>query len=319
MSNAGEEQGLHRPVLVREVLQTLAVRSGDTVVDATVGCGGHAAAILEKMGGQGRLLGIDRDEEALAAARRRLARWGTQVLLVHGNFVEVCDMARARGIRIADGVILDLGVSSLQLDSPRRGFSLLRDGPLDMRMDASAGRTAADLVNELEEAELRALLLEFGEERNAGAIARAVVRERSSAPIRTTARLALVVEKASGGRRGRLHPATRTFQALRIAVNDELSSLERGLSGGLALLRPGGRMAVISFHSLEDRIVKRFFARHVGRWESLQAGGRAWRGERPAVTRVSPKPLTPSAEEIGENQRSRSAKLRAVERVEEPA
>lgn len=306
-------------MLVREVLQTLAVRSGDTVVDATVGCGGHAAAILEKMGGQGRLLGIDRDEEALAAARRRLARWGTQVLLVHGNFVEVCDMARARGIRIADGVILDLGVSSLQLDSPRRGFSLLRDGPLDMRMDASAGRTAADLVNELEEAELRALLLEFGEERNAGAIARAVVRERSSAPIRTTARLALVVEKASGGRRGRLHPATRTFQALRIAVNDELSSLERGLSGGLALLRPGGRMAVISFHSLEDRIVKRFFARHVGRWESLQAGGRAWRGERPAVTRVSPKPLTPSAEEIGENQRSRSAKLRAVERVEEPA
>ena len=303
----------HQPVLLNEVLELLAVRPGGTYVDGTVGSGGHALSILEKAGPGGLLIGIDRDAEALERVRGRLAAWDKQCVLVHGNYGDVMDIVRNRGIERVDGVLLDIGVSSEQLETPRRGFSFMKDGPLDMRMDPSQGRTAADVVNGLAEADLYSILRSRGEEPRARQIARAIAKDREHAPFATTLQLASLVSRVSGGRRGRIHPATRTFQALRITVNEELECLQKGLAGALALLARGGRMAVITFHSLEDRIVKRFFAGHAGRWESLQAGGRRWVGDEPAVALVNRKPIIASAEEMARNPRSKPAKLRAVE------
>ena len=314
MSGSDEASG-HVPVLVGEVLERLAVRPGGIYVDGTLGSGGHARAVLERAGPQGVLLGIDRDAEAIARARRNLQGVAGRCVFVKGNFAEVAGIARREGFDRVDGVLLDIGVSSEQLDEPERGFSFRADSALDMRMDRSSGSTAADLIRRLSEEELRSILRDYGEEHRAARIARAIVAARKRMPLATTGELARVVETAAGGRRGRLHPATRTFQALRIAVNDELDCLERGLVGGLDLLAPGGRLAVISFHSLEDRIVKRFAVRHAGRWESLQAGGRRWHGELPVVALVTRKPVTPSEEEVGRNPRARSAKLRVVERL----
>jgi len=306
---------MHKAVLVEETLRELDPGPGRRCVDGTVGGGEHARAILERTSPDGFLLGIDRDAEALERARSRLSGFSGRFELAQGDYADMAGFVKKIGWQAVDVMLLDLGVSSDQLDTPSRGFSFRHDGPLDMRMDRAAGPTAADLVNSLEEAELRLILRDFGEERNAGRIAAAIARERRGGRIETTARLAEIVEKAAGRGGGRIHPATRTFQALRIAVNGELESLERGLCAGLELLAPGGRMAVISFHSLEDRLVKAFFAAHAGRWESLQQGGREWKGAEPRVNLLTKRCVTPGAAEVGANPRSRSAKLRAVERV----
>lgn len=309
---------IHRPVLAREVVSLLAVKQGGVYLDGTVGSGGHARLILEALGDSGRLLGIDRDLEALTRARQQLSEWKGRNLLVHGNFADMAEIARGHGIERVDGVLLDLGVSSEQLETAERGFSFAAAGPLDARMDRGVGATAADLVNGLPGEELRRILREFGEERAAGRIARAVVDERGREKIVTTCRLAEIVSRAKGGRRGRIHPATLTFQALRIAVNGELEALEKALEAGLGILSPGGRMAVISFHSLEDRRVKSCFRLHAGHYRSLESGGRSFHFEPPLVTQLTRKPVTATPEEMAANPRARSAKLRAVERAVGP-
>ncbi len=306
---------MHQPVLVKEVIDLLAVKPGGTYIDGTVGSGGHAAALLERIGPHGFLLAIDRDADAVERARARLAAWKSQCAIERGNFVDMMKIASGKGIRSVDGVILDLGVSSEQIESVERGFSFMNDGPLDMRMDKSAGRTCRDLVNGLGEDELADVLRTFGEEPRAKRIARAIVRARRTAPIATTLELAGVIEAVAGCRHGRLHPATRAFQALRIMVNEELDFLSKGLVAGLNVLGSGGRLAVISFHSLEDRIVKRLFAEHAGRQVALAAGGSEWRGERPPVRLMTRRPVTPSAAETAGNPRARSAKLRVAERI----
>ena len=265
-------------------------------MDCTLGGAGHAEALLERSAPGGRLLGLDRDPEAVARSRERLSRFGPAAVCVQADFAEVGDVAATHGFQPVDGVLFDLGVSSFQLDAPGRGFSFRAEGPLDMRLDPTRGRTAAELANRLPVHELAAVIREYGEERWAARIAEFIAARR---PLRTTRDLAEAVEAAvpRGAWPRRIHPATRTFQALRIAVNDELASLERALPAAAALLRPGGRLAVISFHSLEDRIVKRFLA-----------------GE-PGLKRLTRKPLPPLAAELGRNPRARSARLRAAEKL----
>ena len=304
----------HRPVLLEQTVELLNPKRGGVYLDGTLGGGGHALALLERIDGQGRLLGMDRDAEALERARLTLAPYADRCVLVQGRYAQMGEVARRQGLDEVEGVLLDVGFSSDQLEAPGRGFSFAADSPLDMRMDRTAGPTAADLLASKSEGELKRLLRMYGGERSAGRIARAIVAEREKRPITRTIELAELVSGALGGRRGRTHPATRTFQALRIAVNEELDELANGLAAGLELLATGGRFAVISFHSLEDRLVKRFFARHVGRWESLQAGGQAWRGEMPAMAWVNSKPVVASQEELTANPRARSAKLRVAEK-----
>ena len=283
---------------MEEVLEFLKVRPDGFYIDVTVGGGGHAEAILERFT-IGRLLGIDRDPRALAAARERLARFGERVTLVHGNFAEIGALHAASGLPPADGLLADLGLSSLQLADADRGFSFSVEGPLDMRMDPATGTTAADLVNTLSERELADLIFKFGEERQSRRIARALMRSR---PIRTSTELAQVVTRAIPSRPGphQIHPATRTFMALRLAVNGELDNLDRFLDRGLAVLAAGSRMVVISFHSLEDRRVKQAFA--------------AWRHEGRARV-LTRKVVRAGEEELRRNPRARSAKLRAAERI----
>jgi 16S rRNA (cytosine1402-N4)-methyltransferase len=288
----------HTPVLVEEVLRFLEPRSGGVYVDATVGAGGHAERILQATTPGGLLVGIDRDPYALEVASKRLARFGDRVRLVRGDFAALATLARQAGAVPADGVLMDLGVSSLQLTQPERGFSFQEEGPLDMRMDPSQAQTAADLVNTLSEAELADLLRRYGEEPFARRIARAIVHHR---PLRTTTELVEVVRRAVPRRAWprRVHVATRTFQALRIATNRELEALEQALRQVPEVLRPGGRAVVVAFHSLEDRLVKRAF------------------GSDPRLRSLVRKPVRPSAEEVARNPRARSARLRAAERVEE--
>jgi 16S rRNA (cytosine1402-N4)-methyltransferase len=291
---------LHTPVLVREVVEFLGCRPGGLYVDATVGLGGHAELILRASSPDGRLIGLDQDREAIGRARIRLAPFGERALLIEENFVNLRPSLEQRGIREADGILFDLGVSSAQLSTPERGFGFLVDGPLDMRMDVTQSRTAAELVNRLPEAELADILYEYGEERWSRRIARAMVRAR---PLARTTELAAVIASAVPGRHRhqRIHPATRTFQALRIAVNRELDVLPTALSQAAELLRPGGRLAVIAFHSLEDRIVKGLFRNFSGK------GFRV----------LTKKPLRARPEEVEANPRSRSAKLRVMERATE--
>jgi 16S rRNA (cytosine1402-N4)-methyltransferase len=293
-----ESDAGHVPVLLAEVLELLAVRPGGLWVDGTVGLGGHAEAVLRATAPDGRMLGLDRDTETLARARERLRAHGARVRLEPGDYREI--PARHAGER-ADGILLDLGVSSAQLDDPERGMSFQADGPLDMRLDRRGGETAADVVNHLPEKELADLIYAYGEERASRRIARAIVRARERAPIRTTGELAEIVRRAAprSGRRG-LHPATRTFQALRIHVNRELDGLGDALARIAGSLAPRGRMAVIAFHSLEDRAVKTTF-------RDLSRGGYA------LLTR---KPVRPSEAETRSNPRARSARLRAVRREE---
>jgi 16S rRNA (cytosine1402-N4)-methyltransferase len=296
-------------VLLDGVLELLEPRPEARILDGTVGAGGHARALLERAGPGSSLLGLDRDPAALEIASRTLEplKSDRRIELVHASFDEAADAARKLGHGPFDAILLDLGVSSMQLDRPERGFTFQGDGPLDMRMDPSAELTAAAIVNEAEEEELADLIYRLGEDRLSRRIAREIVRTRKLAPFRTTRELAAAIERAvpprrplRGRKRPPLHPATRTFQALRIAVNGELSRLERGLPAAFELLAPGGRLAVISFHSLEDRPVKQTF-------RALKEAGRA----RVLVK----KPIVAGAEELDRNPRARSAKLRGVERL----
>lgn len=305
---------MHRPVLTKELIDLLNPKKGGVYIDGTVGSGGHARAVLEMIGPDGRLLGIDRDIEAIRRTEDGLLIWQNQVCLKHGNYADMRKIADSAGISEADGIILDLGVSSEQLALDERGFSFMRKGPLDMRMDQSEETTAAELLMNLSEEELAVILRDMGEEPHAKRIARMITRERIKRPIETTDDLVELIVRAVGVRGGKRHPATRTFQALRIAVNKELTYLRKGLPEGLDLLKPGGRMAVISFHSLEDRIVKRCFAEHVGRSVSLEQGGCRWEGKEPKMLLVNKKPATVSQDERTDNPRARSAKLRVAER-----
>ncbi|TAN35899.1 MAG: 16S rRNA (cytosine(1402)-N(4))-methyltransferase RsmH [Verrucomicrobia bacterium] len=308
---------MHLPVLLAEAVAALCVRADGTYVDGTAGGGGHAETIARQLGGAGRLLALDRDAAAVLRVRARLASYGNRVCVEHANFTDMETIALSKGWKPVDGIVLDLGVSSFQLDEPERGFSFMNDAALDMRMDRTQTLTAADLVRRMDEQELADVFWRYGEEPASRRIARAIATERASAPIETTGHLAAVVERAVGGRRGKIHPATRVFQALRLAVNGELENLEKGLESALRLLASGGRLAVISFHSLEDRIVKHTLQAHAGRWENLPAGGRRWVGQQPAVNLLTRRPVTPTPEECEYNPRARSAKLRVAERKDE--
>lgn len=307
---------VHNPVMLEETVSRLVTEPGGWYLDATAGAGGHSAALLAAAGLDARLLALDRDGDALELARAALAPFGERAVLERANFSEMAEVAGHRGLGGFRGILMDLGVSSMQLDRPERGFSFRFDGPLDMRMDDREGRTAARLLAEAGEGELEDILRRYGEEPMARRIAKALVgaRERGEAP-ETTGQLAELVERAAGGRRGKIHPATRTFQALRIAVNGELEALEKALPAALGLLAPGGRLAVISFHSLEDRIAKQFMVAHEGRMESLARGGARWTGQEPRARRVGRKPTCPTEEETSRNPRARSAKLRVLERM----
>jgi 16S rRNA (cytosine1402-N4)-methyltransferase len=297
-SEGGRKQAVHRPVLLREVTEFLDVRPEGFYIDSTVGGGGHAEAIAERLS-TGRLLGIDRDPLALAAAGERLARFGEKVMLVHGNFAEIDRLQAEVAFPPADGVVADLGLSSMQLADSTRGFSFNVEGPLDMRADPAIETTAADIVNYASERELADLIFKFGEERHSRRIARAIMKAR---PIRTSTSLAQVVTRAIPSRPGlhQIHGATRTFIALRMAVNRELENLEQFLSRVLEAMAPGGRLVVIGFHSAEDRVTKRAFS--------------AWKQER-RVRLLTPKPVRPGEDELEQNPRARSAKLRAIQKA----
>jgi 16S rRNA (cytosine1402-N4)-methyltransferase len=307
---------MHQSVLLKETVDLLGVREGGVYVDGTLGSGGHAEAVLERLGPGGVLYGIDRDADALTRSARRLARFGARFRPLRGNYADMARLLGEAGVETVDGVVMDFGVSSEQLDTAARGFSFMQDGPLDMRMDQGQVLTAAVVVNTYPEAALRELLWRLGEEREARRIARRIVERREQGDLTTTGVLAALIEEAKGGRRGRRqHPATKSFQALRMEVNGELDGIEQGLQAGLRLLKTGGRMAVISFHSLEDRAVKQFFREHEGRWEAQAAGGERWVGELPAVRRITRKAVQPSAAECAANPRARSSILRVAERV----
>jgi len=304
----------HVPVLLEEVLAWLAPRPGGAYVDATVGSGGHAAAILERIVPGGRLIGIDRDAEALAVAGQRLAPFATAVTLRHANYTAIRQVVAEAGLEAVDGIVMDLGASSLQFETPERGFSFTRPGPLDMRMDRTQPTRAADLVNTLPEDDLSHIIWTYGEERWARRVARRIVQRR---PLATTDELAEAVSSAIPRRawpRG-IHPATRTFQALRIATNQELESLEQALPDAVGALRGGGRLCVIAFHSLEDRIVKHLYLRLSRGCICSPGSPTCTCGGRRLVRVLTRKPVTPSMSELSANPRARSAKLRVAERL----
>jgi 16S rRNA (cytosine1402-N4)-methyltransferase len=289
----------HDPVLLAEVVEILAPAPGGIYVDGTVGLGGHAAALLEA--GAGRVVGIDRDEQALEIARDRLAGFGDRVQLVHADYRQLAEALTGRGLEGVQGVLVDLGVSSLQLDDASRGFSFRQAGPLDMRMDRSRGGSLAEKLATVSETDLADVIYQFGEERKSRRVARAIVEARDRGALTSSTELASVVRRAAGGGEWqRVDPATRTFQALRIWVNGELDGLDTFVEAAVGLLAPRGRLAVIAFHSLEDRIVKRTTRR-------LAADG--------VVRLVTRRPIVPGDEEVARNPRARSARLRAVEKV----
>ncbi|MEO8354651.1 MAG: 16S rRNA (cytosine(1402)-N(4))-methyltransferase RsmH [Chloroflexota bacterium] len=313
----------HQPVLYKEIIHALQPASGGRYVDGTVGAGGHARGIMEASAPDGQLLGLDLDPQALAIARRNLAPYEHRIHLAQASYTSLSAQLAQLGWDAVDGIVLDLGASSMQFDTPERGFSFMQDAPLDMRFGPHASLTAAEIVNSYSERELADLIYEFGEDRDSRKIARAIVKAR---PLHTTRELVAVIESVSP-RRGSfgtvssrrtvrsVHPATRTFQALRIAVNEELASIEKVLPQAVAGLRPAGRLAVISFHSLEDRIVKEFF-REQARDLVNPPYEQIYQVERKATLKeVHRKPIVPSDEEIKNNPRARSAKLRIVEKT----
>ncbi len=309
----------HIPVMIDEVMHWLEPKPGGYYMDATLGLGGHAARLMELTGGQAHLLGLDRDMQALQKAGERLARYGENVQLAHTSFQNYSGALRELGWDLLDGVVADLGVSSLQLDSPERGFSFLHDGPLDMRMDpGSGGEPASNIVNGASFERLRQLLWDYGEEPMAGRIARAIVEIREKAPIETTLELARIVAAAYPAKRralARNHPATKTFQALRLEVNQELKEVENFLARIVDYLRPGARICVISFHSLEDRIVKRAFRTESTGCLCPREYPVCTCGHEKRLRLPFRKPLLPGQEEMQANSRSRSAKLRVAERI----
>ncbi len=313
VTDAAAHTPAHVAVLVAEVLAYLAPRPGAVIVDATVGEGGHAEAILRRIAPAGRLIGLDRDADAIRRAQERLRPFGRNAILSQANFEHLEQALDEAGVGTVDGMLFDIGVSTRQLFEPSRGFSFDRVGPLDMRMDQGQEMTAADLANTLPEPALADLIYRYGEERASRKIARQIVARR---PLRTTRDLARAVEAAVGGGRGRLHPATRTFQALRIATNRETEALERGLPQAIHRLRPGGRLCVISFHSLEDRIVKQTLARLSRDCTCPPELPECRCGGRRLVRVLTKKPVTPSPEEVRQNPRARSARLRAAERLD---
>ena len=311
----GLSQKNHRPVLLRETIESLAVKRGGLFVDCTVGLGGHSEAILQASP-DAQVLGIDRDEEALRLARERLAEFGGRFRAVRADFRELTRVLATAEVKAVRGILADLGVSSLQLDSPSRGFSFRHEAPLDMRMDMSSGETAAELLGRLSEVEIARLIFEYGEERHSRRIARRIVARREAGePVTSTTELAKLVERAIGGKKRRIHPATRTFQALRIAVNRELEGLDQFVADAFDALEPHGRLAVISFHSLEDRIIKRTLLKLSGRCQCPPRLPQCACGARQVIEILTRRPLTPTEDEIAENPRSRSAKLRIAARL----
>jgi 16S rRNA (cytosine1402-N4)-methyltransferase len=307
----------HEPVMLSEILEYLNPQSGQTVVDCTLGGGAHAVEIVKRLLPSGKLIGIDRDSDALNKATERLMPYRDNVILEKGNFSEVEGIVRKHGITCIDGMLADLGVSSYQLETPERGFSFRFDAPLDMRMDSSQSVTADELVNSLSEKELEDTIATFGEERWARRIAKFIVLARAKTPIRKTGQLVDVIRAAvpAGARQQKIHFATRTFQALRIAVNDELGSLECGVNAGISLLSSGGRICVISYHSLEDRAIKGIFRTQAGRCTCQPSQPFCNCGAERRVKIITKRPVTPTEAEVEENPRSRSAKLRVAEKL----
>lgn len=294
----------HIPVMMNEVIEYLNLRPGQVIVDATIGTAGHSKAILERIKPAGRLIGVDRDEESLGVSRERLKEFGDAVSLVHGNFVDIDAILKDLNIEKAGGILFDLGISSFQLEDPNRGFSFQNEGPLDMRLDRSSYISAYDLVNNLNEEEISAILWSFGQERWHNRIAHLLIKERERQPIATTSQLASIVIRSIPARyrhkHYRIHPATRTFQAVRIAVNRELEILGSALNKAIEILEIGARICVISFHSLEDRTVKLTFRQAASEGK---------------IKIVTPKPLVPEQAEIDSNPSSRSSKFRVAERI----
>jgi 16S rRNA (cytosine1402-N4)-methyltransferase len=308
---ASPEAAWHEPVMCTEIVRVLQPRPGKLFLDGTLGGGGHSEALLAA---GARVLAMDRDPEALARARFRFSAFGDHFRAIHGNFADAAADGEVRSAAPFDGVLLDLGVSSHQLDTAERGFSFRHDGPLDMRMDFSSGETAADLVNTASEEELVRIFRDFGEEPQSRRAARAIAAERERVAFARTGQLAALLEKVLP-RRGRIHPATRVFQALRIAVNDELGALRRALETIPLLLRSGARFAVITFHSLEDRIVKSFFRSASEEWLDRPEWPAPRRNPHRLFVDLTRKPLEPAPEEVKRNPRARSARLRAVEMI----
>ena len=315
-TNGRSHEPVHRPVLAREVVELLRCRPARTYVDATVGPGGHSEAILAASAPDGRVIGLDLDPDAIERASRRLAPAGSRFVAVCSDYRRLREVLSGMKTGPVDGILADLGLSAIQLLTPERGFGFANEGPLDMRYDRAGGTSAATLLAEIDESSLKHLLLEYGEEKSAGRIARAIVRRRESAPIRTTTELAAIVAAAVPARGPmRIHPATRTFQALRIAVNGELEGLGRFVDEAVMSLRRGGRLAVITFHSLEDRIVKGAMRALSSRCVCPPGMPVCGCGRENIVKFVTSKPVTPTSAERTANPRSRSAKLRVVERL----
>ncbi len=309
---SGSNRLPHRSVLYHEIIHAISPQTPKLYVDATVGAGGHAWGILEESSPLGKLLGLDLDPQALALAKQRLDIFSDRVVLVEASYTSLAEQIETLGWPAVDGIVFDLGVSSMQLDTAWRGFSFLQDGPLDMRFGPSQKRTAADLVNHLPEEELSRVIWENGEERNSRRIARAILQAR---PLSTTAELAEVIRKAVGKPGERIHPATRTFQALRIAVNEELDAIREVLPKAVNALKPSGRIAVISFHSLEDRIVKQFFRLESRDCICPPGMPVCTCGHRAVLREITRHPVTPGEVEINENPRARSARMRVAEKL----
>ncbi len=307
----------HIPVLLNEVLTLLAPARGGVFVDGTLGGGGHAQAVLDQLPSTGKLVGIDRDMAAIDAARERLAPYGDRFMAIHGNFFDMKDLLNEAGIFQVNGILLDLGVSSHQLDTPERGFSYHTDAPLDMRMDTTASLTAREVVNTYSEQELKRIFQEYGEERFAGRIAYRIVNIRKENPIETTAQLANIVKEAIPGkfRNEPQHPARRTFQAIRIQVNGELDGLKEAVTQTHDLLQTGGRLCIITFHSLEDRIVKQAFRMFERPCTCPKSAPVCICGKEPTARILTKKPLTCSETEAKANSRSTCAKLRCIEKL----